>query len=763
MKWTSLGVLTGAVLLQQLSELPDPWWIVPGIGLCALSLWLRLPFVTGVLCGLAWTCTYVIATWPSPLPANLEGRDLQIEGVVSSLIDRQEARSSFLIDATRLRTQTNEWSGRWRLRLHWYEAPSNLAPDQTWQLGVRVRRPRGARNPGGYDYEGWLFRNAIGATGYVRSSEQAMAQSAGQYPLARVRQGISDRIAEQLPSGPASGVVRALLVGDRSGIDRAMWEVFRSSGTSHLMAISGLHVGLVAAAAAAMVGLLWRCSAHLCARWPTQLAGASAAVFAAAGYSALAGFSLPTQRALLMLFCAVGALLLRRNMAMSQVLSLAMLAALLREPTAVSTPGFWLSFGAVALIVLVLQDRSATGVVQRWWRIQWALSLGLAPVLVAYGFPVPLTGMLANVLAIPWYGFLVVPAVLTSAVLALIHEPTSLWLLEIAARLIQWSFPVLERLGAWSAAMPRLPPPSALSLGLAGVGVLLIVAPRGLPGRHLAPLLALPLIVGTAQTDGLGAGDFRLTVLDVGQGLATVVETRGHALVFDTGPRYRSGFETGSRVVSPYLQHQGIERLDALILSHGDVDHIGGTSGLLGQVAATQVWAGEPDTRLTPRAEPCLDGYSWRWDGVVFTLWHPLGAGQAQGNNASCIVKVENARDSILLTGDIEVAAEQRLLRQHAQWLDSGVVVAPHHGSRTSSSREFVEATRPTYVVYSAGYRNRFGFPAPDVATRWHAVGAAAMNTADGGAIQIDVTADAGLQPPAAFRLRARRYWHAGE
>jgi competence protein ComEC len=704
-----------------------------------------------------------MATSPSPLPANLEGRDLQIKGVVSSLIDRQGARSSFLIDATRLRSQTDVWSGRWRLRLHWYQAPSNLAPDQAWRLGVRVRRPRGARNPGGYDYEGWLFRHAISATGYVRSSAQDKAHSAGRHPLARVRQVISDRIAERLPPGPASGVIRALLVGDRSGIDPGMWEVFRSSGTSHLMAISGLHVGLVAAAAAALAGLLWRLSAYLCARWPAQLAGASAAVLAAGGYAALAGFSLPTQRALLMLVCAVGALLLRRNMAMSQVLALAMLAALLREPTAVSTPGFWLSFGAVALILLVLQDRSNTGVVQRWWRIQWALSLGLAPVLVAYGFPVPLTGMLANALAIPWYGFLVVPAVLSSAVLALVHESTSLWLLELAAQLIQWSFPVLERLGAWSAAMPRLPSPSAVSLGLAGFGVLLMVAPRGLPGRYLAPLLVLPLIVGTPQTDGLGAGDFRLTVLDVGQGLATVVETRGHALVFDTGPSYRSGFETGSRVVSPYLHHQGIDKLDALILSHGDVDHIGGTSGLLRLVPATQVWAGEPDARLPPRTQPCLDGYSWRWDGVVFTLRHPLGAGQAQGNDASCVVKVENARDSVLLTGDIEVAAERRLVRRHAQWLDVGVVVAPHHGSRTSSSREFVEATRPSYVVYSAGYRNRFGFPAPDVTNRWRVVGAAALNTADGGAIQIEVTADAGLRRPVAFRLRERRYWHARE
>jgi competence protein ComEC len=268
-------------------------------------------------------------------------------------------------------------------------------------------------------------------------------------------------------------------------------------------------------------------------------------------------------------------------------------------------------------------------------------------------------------------------------------------------------------------------------------------------------------MAGTQQADELGVGDFRLTVLDVGQGLATVVETQSHALVFDTGPRYGSGFETGSRVVAPYLQHRGINKLSALILSHGDVDHIGGTSALLRQVRVAQVWAGEPDVRLALRAAPCLDGYSWRWDQVVFTLRQPLGAGWAEGNDASCVVKVENARDAILLTGDIEVAAERRLVGRHAHWLASAVVVAPHHGSATSSSRVFVEATRPRYVVYSAGYRNRFGFPAPEVMHRWQTVGAAALNTADGGAILIDVTADTGLKAPVAYRLRERRYWHA--
>jgi competence protein ComEC len=750
----------GVLAVQHLPELPDVRWSVLLLALPLLwrSRWLRLPALAGA--GFLWASLHAGAALAPALDPVHEGHDLVLLGRVASIPRALDNGVRFEFEIAEMRRDGTPVPHPGRVRLSWYGSAPELRAAETWRLTVRLRQPRGFMNPGGFDYEAWLFRNGVRATGYVRADagNRALAPPA-RYSLQHLRHALHEGIASAV-SGDYAGIVAALAIGERQGITAAQWQVLTATGTNHLMAISGLHVGMVAAMAFFLVRWLWARMGGAALRWPAPKAGAVAGILAAAGYAALAGFAIPTRRALLMISVVMLALLLQRNVAPGRVLSLALVLVVLLDPPAVLAPGFWLSFAAVGAIVYAMQGRVAPqGLWWRWGRIQWVAALGLVPLLLLLFQRFSLVAPLANLLAVPVVGFLVVPLTLTGTTLLSTAPVVGALLLRAAELVTALLWPVL----AWLAALPLSEwvqhTPVAWTVLPALVGVVLLLAPRGLPGRAVGAVLLLPMFL--VRPPGPPPGAVWLTLLDVGQGLAAVVRTHGHVLVYDTGPRFSATFDGGGAVVAPYLRHHGLGAVDALVVSHGDSDHSGGVRALLEAVPVRRLLSSEPErlpvSGMVP--ETCGSGMAWNWDGVEFQMLHPAVGAHYRGNEGSCVLRIEATGGVLLLTGDIERLAEARLLREHDAALRSRVLVVPHHGSRSSSSRSFVQAVAPEYALFPVGYRNRWGFPHAEVRERYEEAGAVLLDTASLGAIRVRLEAD-GPAPPTGYREANRRYWH---
>ncbi len=636
-----------------------------------------------------------------------------------------------------------------RLRLSWYGGPLVHA-GEIWRLTVRLKSPRGFHNPGGFDYERWLFAHGIGATGYVRRSDgnRLLEPPRG---IDALRGRLAAAIARSLGDSSLSGLVRALALGARDGISPGQWQVLRRTGTAHLVAISGLHIGLVA-------GLLLWTGRRLWLRFGTWridagTVGAASALLGAVGYAALAGFSLPTQRALIMLAVSLAAWVWRRHASPWQGYSLALIGVCLRDPLAPLGSGFWLSFTAVAWILFVVANR--LGPARRWvetLKVQAMLWLGMTPLMI-YGFhQIGWTAPLANLVAIPLVGFVVVPLILTGCL--------AWWLWPDAAQALwHWAEGVLGGvwvwlawLAQWSAGAWPLPAPTLTGVVLASVGLGLLAAPRGLPGRWLGALLLIPLL--SPPVERPPPGQLWLTLLDVGQGLAVVAETTRHVLVYDTGPRFSDRFDAGSDIIAPFLDGRGRRHVDLVVVSHADGDHRGGLVGLLRRFSSPVVTS-DPQALGLPAAE-CRAGRSWRWDGVEFELLWPVSRGSGGGNDRSCVLKITAAGGaSVLLPGDLEAGGEAALVARYGSRLAARVLVAPHHGSRTSSTSAFLDAVRPALILVAAGHGNRFGFPHPEVVARYRQRGRI-LTTADSGAIQVRLGRTVQVRP---WRLENRRLW----
>ncbi len=753
-------VITAAVLsFQQLGVLPPAVWLLASLlpGLLALRYRsLRLP--ASFLLAFAGSHGWALLNEPPLLDPSLWGRDLLVTGRITGLPTSSGDARRFRLDADSLVDVDTgrEQHGRWRLRVAWYRAAVPVYSGERWQLRLRLKPARSYRNPGSFDYRGWLYRQGIRYTGYVRDGEgtRRLAAAPG-WSLDHWRQQLAEGI-DSAPVNPTSAaLLRALTLGDRSGISESQWRVFRRTGTNHLVAISGLHVGLVAGLLMWLTNAGWRRIPSLCRRLPAQQAAAWAGLAGALGYAALAGFSLPTQRALLMLLVLLGAILLRRPLRPGQGLALALIAVLLFDPAAVSSAGFWLSFLAVAAILVVI-DGPPRGWsrIGQWVKLQWAVALGLAPLLLFFFQQVPWLGPLVNLFAIPFFSLLIVPLALLGILLPL--PLLSDACLGLAGWLLDRGLAGLQLLADVEGVVQGLPRPSLAALALALPGIFLLMLPRGVPGRYLGLVACLPLLL--VNVNRPATGGFLFTLLDVGQGTAAVVRTRDHVLVYDTGPGFRSGFNTGSAVVAPYLRQLGLDKIDLLILSHGDKDHAGGARGLLAEMSANVRLSGEPARLRGITAEPCVAGRQWRWDGVLLEILHPASGHHATGNDASCVLRVSNAAGKVLLTGDIEAASEQRLSRV----LASGgvdVVTAPHHGSRSSSTAGFIATVAARDVLVSAGWRNRYGFPVPEVMARWQAAGSRVLNTADEGAISYRFAADGRLHGPVSHARRQAALW----
>jgi len=733
----TLAFLGGVLLFYSLPSLPSTAWLV-----AIPALWPVRRFAGGLP---AWFCAGLLyslahAHWnrPPSLPEAALGRTVVVEGEVTGLPHCRARRCAFLFDAHVLETADRRWRGRWRLRLAAYDASAAPVPGERWRLPVRVRSVVGYRNPGGFDYAGWLYARGVRYSGYVKGETLRLAT--GRWSLDRLRWKLSQALDAVVKPSRAAALVRALVVGDRGGLTHEDKAVFAATGTSHLVAISGLHVGLVAGFAWWVTAGLWRFVPGLCGRWPARVAGAPAAMAAALAYAALAGFSLPTRRALVMLLVAAAAVILRRHAVSWRVLAVAALLVLVMDPQSVREAGFWLSFGAVALIFLVLRHRPGRF---SWLWVQPVVSLGLNPVLALQGMVPSLLSPLVNLLAVPAFSFLLVPSALVVTGME--------WALDWPGNL-----PAVVLGGMAEAAMDALAWAARWNPAWPGGGFMVwvpafLAVTAVTAGRWSVRRLGL-LAFGCALVSMLGRppspprDGFELTLLDVGQGLAAVVRTRHHLMVYDTGPAFASGFDTGRAVVVPYLRRLDATRVDLLVLSHADQDHQGGAGSLLRAVPVEAVLSGEPERLALRRvAAPCRAGDRWWWDGVRFEVLWPERVG-ARGNDASCVLRISVGEQVLLLTGDLEAAAEKRLVARWGPRLAATVVVAAHHGSAGSSSSSFVAATRPRWVLFSAGHGNRWGFPRPEVVARWCRSGAQPLNTATSGALRLTFSAQGGVR-----------------
>ena len=760
MRTGTLAFLIGVVLLQQLATLPPPAWAWGLLLSVPLSLVVKPYWHLPAWCisGFLWSLLSAHQILAFSLPEDLVGQDLLIEGRIASLPEINEHHVRFELDVLRAWAEEMPVTIPAHIRLSWYRTDSILTAGETWRLRVRLKPPHGFRNPGGFDYEAWLYQHRIRATGYVREAEQNQRLATGwDYPLQRLRQAVRTKLDTALADSPVKGIVRALVIGDRSAISASQWQQLQQTGTNHLMAISGLHIGLVAGLAFLLGQRLWRYSGRGMLWLPAPKAGAILGLMAAVTYAALAGFSIPTQRALIMVAVVMLALLTSRPVTPSRTLTAALLLVLLFDPLAVLASGFWLSFTAVAIIFYGLSGRLRR--VSRWRqgvRVQWWISVGLFPLVIVLFQRASLISPLANLLAVPVVSLLIVPLALLGTVIMPQSHSLGVILLQLAAWLMQGIMATLAWLADWPLASWAGAASSGWQAALAILGVILLLAPRGWPARGLGIVLLLPLALGLPS--GISPGAARFTLLDVGQGLAAVVETRHHTLVFDTGPRFSPRFDTGEAVVLPYLRRRGWGRVDHLVISHGDTDHIGGAESLLASMPVTAISSSVPEKLDAWPVMSCRRGQAWEWDGVRFTLLHPPTDSAAGRNDASCVLKVTAGEQSVLLTGDIEKAAERRLLQQDQALLGADILVAPHHGSNTSSTMPFIEAVNPEYVLFPVGYRNRFGFPREAVVQRYRRAGVRMLDTASAGAISFSL--GQGTLAPSRYRYTARRYWH---
>ncbi|PMS08658.1 DNA internalization-related competence protein ComEC/Rec2, partial [Trinickia caryophylli] len=634
----------------------------------------------------------------------------------------------------------------------------------------------------------------------------------------RRRMALAERSDAVLGKAAHRGIVTALAIGAQEAIGAEDRAALRRTGTSHLVAISGLHIGLVAGIAAGVSAWLWRRSCLIgrflarrsALEWPlvvpVPLVAVLAGTLCAAFYAALAGFNVPAQRAFWMLCVVAAAFALGRNVVPSVVLAWAAALVLLVDPWAVLGPGFWLSFGAVAVISFALQTRMRSARAGElagacgfdaddmgdgartdgeWWRrwcllarrhaatmreriatachAQYAVTIGLAP-LTAYWFSeVPLLGPAANALAVPWVSALVTPLVIVAVILP---APLDAAAFELAHTLLAPLMRLLQRLAEPAWAQWRIARPSVWAMALAALGVVWVLMPRGWPLRIAAPLAWLPLVWPVPS--GPPHGAFRLTALDVGQGSAILVETARHALLFDAGPGPEST-HAGERIVAPYLRANGVPVLDAIVVSHGDADHAGGVPAVLADAQVLQLMGGlPPESTLWREARAwgadalrCVAGQRWRWDGVDFSvLWPEAGPLPGKANAQSCVLKVEAAGGRALLTGDIDAAVERRLVARASDALKAEVLIVAHHGSKTSSTELFLDSVKPRIAVFQVGYRNRFGHPHPAVWSRFAARGIELARTDRDGAVRVEVAPHG----PTLERHRDthRRYWMEG-
>lgn len=754
----------GVIALQQQASLPPWWWAAVSACTALLMLrarhWLIQCIAIALLAasvGFAWAHWRAEIRMAQRIPSHLLGETLWVTGYISDLPQASRFGPRFVL------TPENPIAGGWqpqRIQVNANDKHGPFLAGERWRLALKLKPIHGSVNPAGFDLESWFLQQNIAAVGSVKSAER-INELADAAWLLRIRAALRERIVHALPDAPYQGVMVALTIGDQGAIPKDQWQRFAQTGITHLISISGLHITLLAALSASVVLFIWRRIPRWAQRFAAQRAALIAGVITALMYSLLAGMAVPTQRTVLMLLVAALCLWRAKPMAISAMWSAALMAVVVFDPFAVLSVGFWLSFLVVGYLIWVGANR--IGDVKQWqvWvGTQWAATLASLPILLVVFGQFPLVSPVANAVAIPVVSILVTPL----ALLGLL-DPTGT-LLHWAERLFAWVDVVLQWCLSWPMIDLQINTPTMGMLPIAMIGIALLLLPRGIPARWLGWVMLLPLFFTPKPT--LPVNEFTAHVLDVGQGLSVLVQTQNHALLFDTGQA-----ANGERVLLPVLRQAGIHHLDKLILSHNDVDHIGAAPVLLGldggrAISIAEIVHSLP--RQTPLLQPlsatpiaqqisqqaCQAGQSWQWDGVQFSmLWLRPDYAARDDNAKGCVLRINNAHHSLLIPADIGRLEEGELVAAGLPPTD--IVIAPHHGSKSSSSEPFIQALQPKYTVFSAGFLNHFRHPHPDVAARYAAAGSELLRTDQMGAIGFTVGQQIQVQQQ---RAVAPRYWY---
>ena len=803
MRSAMLGFAAGVGVLQCQPALPAAWVAATLLAAAISGLWCSRRFkpgwqraciglVSGTACGFLWAALFAQAYLHKQLLPALEGKDLVVIGTIANLpgTSAQGTRFDFAIESAAAvdgsapllpSRVTLSWPAGFQGRAA--QPVGDVQPGERWRFTVRLTRPHGNANPDGFDYEVWLLEQNLRATGSVRPDQNAAVKNQRLQPFVfsvnnlveRCRAILRARILSALPGKRFASVLVALVVGDQRGVAQADWTVFTRTGIGHLISISGLHITMIAGLFAWCGAALWRRSfytqAALPLLLPVQKFAALVAVVTALLYVLLAGFGVPAQRTLYMIAVVATALWCGRLTSVSYILCTALFVVLVLDPWAVMSPGFWLSFGAVGTILYASVGHvrlvTAEGRWQRWRaklapevHTQYVVTVGLIPLTMLLFGQVSLISPIANAIAIPLISFVVTPLALIGSV-----APTPLagWLLGAGHFCIETLALLLSWLSQFSLAVWSAPVPSALTFVAAAVGTLWFLTPPGWPLRWAGFVGWLPMLlnVPTHPLDG----KFRVIAFDIGQGMALLVETSRHRLLYDTGPAFGPDSDGGSRVIVPYLKARGVGKLDAMVISHSDTDHSGGALSVLAALPVALVTTSLPlDHAIAQTAKlhrRCQAGQSWRWDGVQFDMLYPspsvYDSNKWKPNAHSCTLKISQGGKSILLPGDIEAIQEIELVGSVPERLKSTVLLAPHHGSGTSSTLDFLRTVQPELALFQVGYRNRYHHPKPVVYARYAEQGIERIRTDDAGAITLDF---GDLLTWHTYRKDHWRYWY---
>ncbi len=783
-----LAFVLGVCALQSQASLPSVA-VSAGLGLGAVLLVLTLRFnarlvarvatliAVGAL-GFAYAAGRAEWRVDDALAFHDEGRDIAVVGVVAALPVKLERGMRFEFDVEQVLAPEARVPSR--LLLGWYSDDTPVLPGERWVFTVRLKRPHGALNPGGFDFEAWMLERNLRGSGYVRMGRGGAPIKridtmvwTPDYAIERARAELRERLQPKLAGKRYGGVLLALILGDQRAIGDADWTLFNRTGIGHLVSISGLHITMIASLAGLTVGALWRRSPALLARAAAQTAAVMAGITAAFLYALLAGWGVPAQRTVVMLATVGVAWLFGSRIGPATSLALAAVLVCLIDPWAVLTAGFWLSFGAVAAIVWVVQGRvqgapssGLRALLHAAARVQIAVTLALIPATVVVFHQLSIVSPLANAVAIPVVSWGVTPLALIGAALAALPEPLALLagpllsaadaIFGVVAAMLQWmaSF-------AW-ATLPVATPPVAL-MALAIIGVIWLLAPPGWPARALGAVAIVPMFVWPASR--AADNEVWVTALDIGQGSALLVETKDQAWLYDAGPRYSADTDAGERVILPYLRHRGIGRLNGVIVSHLDSDHSGGAASVLRGIGVDRVISsiasGHPVLGARTDVERCSAGMQWRSGALLFEVLHPLPTdyeAKRTTNSMSCVVLITAGASRLLLTGDVPMADESAFVARtpalRADWL-----AVPHHGSRSSSGAPLLDTLGATAAVAQAGYRNRFRHPDPEVVARYEVRKIRFFRTDHAGALQWRFAED-GSSAVQSTRQAAARYWH---
>jgi len=734
-----IAILAGSVAACLLPRNIDSFW------LSFLPICFFLSFTTTrwrmlwmLLASFLWTSVGIYWQLEQRLSAVLNNKRVSVIGEVINIPKLTSGNSSFVFKPKHIDGYQGRLPGL--IKLYWRNSPEHLAAGQVWQLKIKAKRPHGYQNPGGFDYERWLFAKGIHATGYVVNSDDHQLLRQNRLSLNHYRQQINQRIQQYCRDCENLGLIQALALGYRGNISKPQRNVLQQTGTAHLIAISGLHIGIIA-------GLFYFIGLKLWQQWfyRSRMNRREFALLlswvAALVYSLASGFDLPAQRALIMLSVVVISIWIRLPLNLLNGIFAALITVLVVSPLAVISESFWLSFSALMVIAFgSLLLRGQTSRVRQLVFIQLLFSLLFIPLSIVIFGQLHLASFFANLVAVPLVSFIIVP--LNFLLLMLFGLPAD-WLqvlYHLLDRLLGGLMSYLQWLQDIGLQARMLADFDWWKLMLLGLLIILLLLPRGM--LRLRPwTLFLPLVIFWPSTPR-SEQELQLTVLDVGMGTAIVVQTRHHSLVYDFGPGNKKGYSLGEWVVQPYLQHQGLTEPDRLIISHSDQDHLGGLYAIQAEFATASVFSGTPQQvrKRLPQLGPVRDCHqqpAWVWDDIRFSFLSSTSHKKRSDNNRSCVLHIQSGQKSLLISGDIEASQEAELLNIYAETLQADILVAPHHGSLTSSSAEFIQVVNPAAVIFTTGYLNRWGFPRQKVLDRYQRMGAEIYQTDQHGAIVI--------------------------